>query len=164
MNGKLAVKPGSIVRNIGDNKVLLIFSQTIQVNTMKKIGGTILLFLSVSLGLVAQDELNTTEKKADFLATWTIDLRPTPSAPEYYQSFSVDEVTGNTFMGTFYGSVIENGFLNANWDRLHFAFTTKDQSNAYYHSGYLENGKLYGISYCPGRNFTAPWFGEKEME
>lgn len=132
---------------------------------MKKIGITIMLFLSLSLGLVAQDELNTTEIKTTALvATWTIDLRPTPSAPEYYQSFTVAELTGNTFTGTFYGSAIENGYLNANWDRLYFAFTTQDQNHAYYHSGYLENGKLYGISYCPGRNFTAPWYGTKKME
>jgi len=30
---------------------------------MKKIGGTFLLFLTVTMGLVAQDELNTKEKR-----------------------------------------------------------------------------------------------------
>ncbi|NNE03517.1 MAG: hypothetical protein HKN52_10160 [Eudoraea sp.] len=132
---------------------------------MKNIRGTIFLILMVSMGLVAQEIPYTKEmRSAELVAAWTIDLRPTPSAPDYYQSFTVAEVSGNTFTGTFYGSAIENGYLNANWARLYFAFTTQDQNNAYYHSGYLENGQLYGISYCPGRNFTAPWFGTKKME
>jgi len=93
---------------------------------------------------------------------WTIDLRPTPDAEGYYQKFQITAIDGNIFTGFFYGSEIENGLLNKNWDRLYFAFTTSDASNDYYHSGYLEEGALQGISYCPNRAFTAPWTGVKE--
>jgi hypothetical protein len=97
------------------------------------------------------------------IGEWTIDLRPTPDAEGYYQMFVVTAVEGNTFSGTFYGSPIENGFVNRNWDQLYFAFTTSDASNDYYHSGFLENGTLQGISYCPNRSFTAPWTGVKKQ-
>ena len=97
-----------------------------------------------------------------FLGEWTIDLRPEPSAEGYYQVFQVTAIEGNTFTGTFYGSPIKNGFVNRNWDPFYFAFTTSDASNDYYHSGYLENGTLQGISYCPDRSFTAPWTGVKQ--
>ena len=56
---------------------------------------------------------------------------------------------------------IENGLLNANWNELYFAFTTKDQNNTYFHSGRIENNKMYGLSYAPKRSLAAPWTGEK---
>ena len=96
------------------------------------------------------------------IGEWTIDLRPTPDAEGYYQPFQVTKIEGNTFSGTFYGSPIENGLINRNWDKLYFAFTTSDASSDYYHSGYLENGSLQGITYCPNRSFTAPWTGVKK--
>ena len=99
---------------------------------------------------------------AAFPGEWKIDLRPAPDAEGYYQAFVVTRIEDNMFEGTFYGSPIENGYLNPNWDRLYFAFTTHDQSNDYYHSGYLINGTVSGISYCPNRAFTAPWTGTKE--
>ena len=93
------------------------------------------------------------------LGNWEIDLRPDPKADPYVQEFRVTQLTGNTFQGYFYGSPLENARLNRNWDRLYFAFSTRDQNHAYYHSGYLLDGRLYGISYCPGREFVQPWSG-----
>ncbi len=97
-----------------------------------------------------------------FLGEWQIDLRPTPEAEAYFQPFVVSGIAENNLEGTFYGSPIENGLINSNWDKLYFAFTTRDSTSEYYHSGYLINGKLFGISYCPNRNFTAPWTGIKK--
>jgi len=96
------------------------------------------------------------------IGIWTIDLRPTPDAEPYFQNFQVDRISGNTFQGSFYGSIVEDARLNRNWGKLYFAFTTRDQNHAYYHSGYMENGKLSGISYCPGRDFVAPWTGVRD--
>lgn len=93
------------------------------------------------------------------MGSWEIDLRPSPDADPYVQEFRVTGVTGNTFQGYFYGSPLQEARLNRNWDRLYFAFTTSDQTHDYYHSGYLLNGKLYGVSYCPGREFVQPWTG-----
>ena len=99
---------------------------------------------------------------SDLEGEWVIDLRPSPEAEGYYQPFKIISIEENRFTGTFYGSPIENALLNKNWEKIYFAFSTRDQDHAYYHSGYLMDGKLYGISYCPGRNFTAPWTGEKK--
>lgn len=115
---------------------------------------TLLLIIFLSQFTTAQD--------ADLTGEWTIDLRPTPDAEAYYQPFEVTEVKDNTFMGTFYGSPVENSLINKNWPKLYFAFSTRDQNHTYYHSGYLEDGTLYGMSYCPGREFTAPWTGTRK--
>ncbi len=114
------------------------------------------------LGSAQEEAAAANPLMATFPGTWTIDLRPTPDAEGYFQTFVVTAIEGNTFTGTFYGSPIENGFINPNWDRLYYAFTTHDQNNDYYHSGYLINGTVSGISYCPNRAFTAPWTGTKE--
>lgn len=96
------------------------------------------------------------------IGNWILDLRPAPDAEGYFQPFTVISIKENSFEGTFYGSPIEVGLLNRNWDRLYFAFRTRDQSNEYYHSGYLLDGKVIGTTYCPNRQFTAPWVGTKE--
>lgn len=102
------------------------------------------------------------QKESGLLGSWTIDLRPSPDAEGYYQVFEVNSIDGASFEGTFYGSTLEGGLFNTQWERLYFAFSTSDQSHTYYHSGYLLDGKLHGISYCPGREFTAPWTGVKK--
>lgn len=93
---------------------------------------------------------------------WEIDLRQAPDAEPYLQEFSVSRVSGNTFEGFFYGSPLEDARLNRNWDELFFAFTTRDRTYVYYHSGYLRDGELYGVSYCPGREFVQPWTGVRK--
>ena len=115
--------------------------------------------LPISVFVSGQVNVDVQENVESLIGNWEIDLRPTPNAEAYYQTFEVLEIVDNAITGTFYGSQITNGLINENWDRLYFAFTTSDQSNDYYHSGYLQNGKIYGISYCPNRKFTAPWTG-----
>ena len=116
------------------------------------------IFLTLSLVsfAIAQEE---TDKK--LVGEWRIDLRPTPEAEPYYQIFAIEAVTDSGITGSFYGSSLEDGYLNTVWPEVYFAFTTRDATNAYYHSGYLKEGKLYGTSYCPGRNFIARWTGER---
>lgn len=130
---------------------------------MKKI--YLLLIWTAFLGaqVSAQSDKTDKETQIEFLkGEWKIDLRPTPTSEAYYQSFVITEISENKFEGTFYGSTIKEGLINRYWDRLYFAFSTADSNTEYYHSGYLEDGKLVGISYCPGREFAAPWSGVKD--
>jgi len=122
----------------------------------------IVLIVLTPICLVAQDTSDNLTQKNPIFGNWKIDLRPTPDSDGYYQSFVVKSIKDNTFTGTFYGSEIKNALINKNWPKTYFAFSTSDQSNEYYHSGYLENDKLFGITYCPNREFTAPWTGVKE--
>ncbi|WP_191859756.1 hypothetical protein [Hanstruepera ponticola] len=123
----------------------------------------ICLLLLLPIYLVAQEPSTNSSNQNDLLTgKWKVDLRPTPNSDEYYQPFLVKSINNNTFTGTFYGSDIKNALINENWSKLYFAFSTSDQSNDYYHSGYLENGKLYGITYCPNREFTAPWTATRD--
>ncbi|HLL47498.1 MAG TPA: hypothetical protein VK399_12360 [Longimicrobiaceae bacterium] len=88
---------------------------------------------------------------------WRVDLRPTPGAPAYFQSFVVRSVEGSTFRGTFYGSELQNGSINTDWGAVRFAFTTQDGSGVYHHTGVLRDGALEGTSHSLGRRFLAVW-------
>lgn len=117
--------------------------------------------LLVPILIFAQDVNEVDSEPQNMLiGEWVIDLRPTPNSEEYFQTFLVESIDENKLQGTFYGSNIKNGLINKNWEKLFFAFTTSDQSNEYYHSGYLLDGMLFGLTYCPNRNFTAPWTGK----
>ncbi len=94
--------------------------------------------------------------------TWVIDLRPSPDASAYMQEVTIQPTKGNKFEGTFYGSEFKNGFFNLEWDVVYFGFSSRDASNGYYHSGYVKDGKIYGVTYCPNREFTITWVGEKK--
>ncbi len=104
----------------------------------------ITLLLLVPISIIAQDlTSNSYEQNDPLIGDWRIDLRPTSESDGYFQSFVVKMVNENTFSGTFYGSEIKSAIINRNWDKIYFAFSTSDQSNEYYHSGYLENDKLF---------------------
>ncbi|MBT8255342.1 MAG: hypothetical protein KJO23_02280 [Bacteroidia bacterium] len=121
-----------------------------------------ILLVIIHFNVNAQDEIISDSKINALQGEWVIDLRPTPQSEGYFQPFVIESIDGNTFKGTFYGSELEKTLLNDSWEKLYFAFTTRDSSNEYYHSGYLLNGTLFGITYCPNRNFTAPWTGERQ--
>ncbi|NNK82242.1 MAG: hypothetical protein HKO92_03880, partial [Flavobacteriaceae bacterium] len=73
---------------------------------MKKIFYTIL-FLIIANLTVAQDQEKTTNTTENLIGQWIIDLRPTPKAEAYYQSFVVESIDDNRFTGTFYGSPVK---------------------------------------------------------
>ena len=102
------------------------------------------------------------QEATDLVGNWKIDLRPTPESDGYFQFFEVKAIEGNTFSGTFYGSPISGGLINTNWPKLYFSFTSSDNTHDYYHSGFMENGIVQGVSYCPGRAFVQPWVGKQE--
>lgn len=103
-------------------------------------------------------------RPSDIIGEWIIDLRPTPDAAAYFQSFVIDEVKENRFTGSFYGSFLQKVVLNKNWDKLYFAFVTEDASNEYFHSGYFLGNQIIGFTYCPKRKFAMPWTGEKKKD
>ncbi len=92
---------------------------------------------------------------------WIIDLRTSPEASPYLQSFIVSQQDGNKFTGLFYGSPIQETCLNKNWNKLHFAFRSSDTNHDYYQTGYIVGDEIFGVSYCPQRDFVMPWSGKK---
>ncbi len=97
----------------------------------------------------------------ELVGAWRVDLRAMPGDPPYYQQFVVDAVAGRTFAGTFYGTAIEQGRLNADWGAVHFAFVTADGSGMYHHSGVLRNGQIEGQSHALGRDHLFVWRAER---
>ncbi len=101
---------------------------------------------------------------ANLVGTWQVDLRPTPDAEPYFQAFVVTSVDGDSLQGTFYGSPIERGRINAAWGSVQFAFVTSDGSGPYNHAGRLEGKRLEGSTYSLGRGFLLPWRAERVSE
>lgn len=100
----------------------------------------------------------------DALGTWVIDLRPTPSSEPYLKDFKFTKIEGKKFEGEFYGYPFTGGFLNTDWDKIYFAFTTADQSGTYYHSGYIQGSKVFGMTLNEARELMLPWRGERKKE
>jgi hypothetical protein len=100
----------------------------------------------------------------DALGTWVIDLRPTPESEAYIKDFKFTKIDDKKFDGEFYGYPFSGGFLNTDWDKIYFAFTTADQSGTYFHSGYIEGNKVVGITLNENREFVLPWRGERKKE
>ena len=98
------------------------------------------------------------------LGTWIIDLRPAPESEPYLKEFKFTKIDGKKFDGEFYGYPFSGGFLNTDWEKMYFAFTTADQSGTYYHSGYIEGSKVFGITLNEARGFVLPWKGERQKE
>jgi hypothetical protein len=93
---------------------------------------------------------------------WAIDFNPNPDADPYVQEFRITSVSGNTFKGYFYGRPLKGTRLNRTQDELFFAFTTSDEFYEYYHTGALSNGELFGMTYCPDKEFVQPWKGVRK--
>ena len=123
-------------------------------------------FLLASSVVVAQvQKENPTSNKpvADsVLGTWVIDLSPTPDSEPYLKDFKFTKIEGRQFDGEFYGYPFQGGFLNTDWEKIYFAFTTADQSGTYFHSGYLEGDKVFGITLNENRKFILPWKGTRK--
>lgn len=96
------------------------------------------------------------------IGTWIIDLRPTPESEPYLKEFKFTKIEGKIFDGEFYGYPFGGGFLNIDWDKIYFAFTTSDQGSTYFHSGYIEGDKVYGITLNENRKFVLPWRGQRK--
>ncbi len=89
--------------------------------------------------------------------TWQVDLRPSPDSEPYYKDFEITLANDNSFNGKFYDTEFSGGRLNTSWNKISFGFSTNDISGTYFHSGYLNNDTLYGITYSEGRSFVMPW-------
>ncbi len=94
---------------------------------------------------------------SELVGVWTVDLRPTPDAAPYLQEFVVESVAGDSIVGMFYGTAIEEGRINRDWGALRFAFVTADGSGPYNHSGMLTSEGLVGMTHSLGRDFLAYW-------
>lgn len=93
----------------------------------------------------------------DLVATWKVDLHPTPGADPYFQELVVESVEDGVPAGEFYGTKIESARVNTDWGAVHFAFVTRDGSGAYHHAGVLRDGRIEGTTLSIGRGFLAVW-------
>lgn len=122
-----------------------------------------LLLLVFVLSSIVSNSQTVSKKAVDsMLGTWIIDLRPTPSSEAYLKEFQFTKIEGKEFEGVFYDTPFTGGMLNIDWGKIYFAFTTGDQHNIYFHSGYIEGDKIQGLTYCETRKFALPWTGKRK--
>jgi len=153
------------IHSIEDKKTIIVFNNT---------NGTNLYELSEQLYLVStgqkatlpflekQENSSTIVNLDKVKGTWLLDLRPDPTSEPYLKDFILTPTTGKEFEGEFYGTKFTGGYFNTDWENIYFAFTTGDKDNVYYHSGYIIDNKIFGISYSEGRKFTSHWTGIKK--
>ena len=116
----------------------------------------------VILGAAAWNQSVPSPDPDNLVGTWTVDLRPTPDAEPYLQTFVVISVSEKGFEGEFYGTPIEEGRLNLDWGAVRFAFVTADGSGSYHHAGILRDGWLEGTTHSLGRDFLAYWTATRD--
>jgi hypothetical protein len=136
--------PNIILQKTDNNKVIKLSAVSVQRNNKEEVAAA------------KKPDAN------DALGTWVIDLRPTPESQPYIKEFKFTKIDGKNFNGEFYGYPFEGGLFNTDWDKIYFAFTTADQSGTYYHSGYIEGNKVYGMSLNENRKLMLPWKGTKQ--
>jgi hypothetical protein len=119
-----------------------------------------LALLAASCSTTGQNPANV--DPSGLIGRWKVDLRPTPTAPEYFQEFVISEVSGKTFIGAFYGTPITQGRINADWGAVYFAFETADNSGPYHHSGVLRGNRMEGLTNSAGRNFLSYWTATRQ--
>lgn len=152
------------IHTIEDKKSIIVFNNT---------NGTNLYEMSEQLYLASNGQKtkipevkkNEPSKGFDFSkvkGTWLVDLRPEPNSEPYLKDFIITPTKGKAFEGEFYGTAFTTGIFNTDWENLYFAFTTKDNTNTYFHSGYISGNKIYGVSYSSERKFTSHWTGTKK--
>ena len=168
---KVANRQGSIwgantnwLHLIEKNKAIIVFSNTNATN-LTELTEQIVLVSTNQNSTIPNLELEKGKEIYNFEkinGTWVIDLRPDPNSEAYLKDFVINPTTGKDFGGEFYGTKFTNGKFNTDWEYLYFAFTTSDKENIYYHSGYIDGNKVFGISYSPDRKFISHWKGTKK--
>lgn len=148
------------VHLIDNNKTIIVFSNTNATNLSELTEQLILVSTGQKSTISTKTKLTFSLDKVK--GTWLLDLRPDPNSEPYLKDFIITPTTGKAFSGEFYGTAFTTGFFNTDWENLYFAFTTKDNTNTYYHSGYIIDNKIYGISYSANRKFTSHWTGTKK--
>lgn len=167
---KVANRQGSIwgananwLHIVDSNKTFLILSNTNATNLQELTEQLVLISTGQKTNLPAHEtKQNKTFDLALASGNWLVDLRPDPTSEPYLKDFIIAPTQGRQFEGEFYGTKFTSGYFNTDWENLYFAFTTGDKDNIYYHSGYIVGDKIFGISFCEGRQFTSHWTGVKK--
>lgn len=116
---------------------------------------SLLLFFSQAVQTINAQEASIAPARLE--GEWQVDLRPAPDAQPYWQTLVIKKPGDKTFSGSFYGSKFKKGLLNTEWSDVHLAFETRDRNNTYYHVARFDGEVLHGQTYCPERQFIAPW-------
>lgn len=115
----------------------------------------VLIVLSIYVPVFPTDNVPNTPDLLD--GEWKVDLRASPEADPYLQTLHIKVRNNGSLSGSLYGSKFKKGVINQAWPFLYLAFRTKDRNNTYFHTARLEGDTLVGQTYCPDRQFIAPW-------
>jgi hypothetical protein len=104
---------------------------------------------------------------SSLLGSWTVDLRPTPTAAPYLKKLVITAVQGTRIEGHFYdGSPLQAGRINTTSSpTLVFAFFTDPGEGAYQSAGRMVGpNRLEGMTLSTTRGFLLPWTAVRDTE
>jgi CubicO group peptidase (beta-lactamase class C family) len=167
---KQANRQGSIwgananwIHLIDVNKTIVILSNTNATDLQEFASQLVLVATGQKATTVAQPIAKEAVSKSALEGRWELDLRPNAKSEPYLKDFMVASTDGKAFSGEFYGTKFTNGRINGDWEKLYFAFSTRDKSNVYFHSGFVDGDTISGISYSAERQFTSHWTGVRKQ-
>lgn len=164
--GEISGNKASWIHLIDQKKTVIILSNSdaTDINEMRAKFVSASLAQPVNLPAFQKTPTTNSSNLSQIQGIWEIDLRPSPAADPYLRDFVISNLTDKNFSGNFYGTDFTGGQINGSWgEKIYFAFTTGDKDSNYFHSGYIEDGKIYGISHSPDRKFITPWTGKKKL-
>lgn len=95
---------------------------------------------------------------------WSVDLRPSSTAPAHPMPMHLDIGAGGVITGMFYNGPIPKGLASDVKGRQCFAFTTADLSGEYHTSGCLTpSDTIEGQTWSEGRKFLLPWVATRAI-
>jgi len=170
INTSYVYRPGGILGSsvnwihvLDSNRTIIVLSNTDAVNLFEMSQQLYSVFKgTVPDSLLLEKKVDAARDLQSVKGVWTLDLRPEPNSAPYLKDFIIEPSADNGFSGEFYGSRFTNGHFNTDWDQLYFAFTTSDNTNTYYHSGFISGDTISGVSFSPERKFTSHWTGVKK--
>ncbi len=108
------------------------------------------------------DSLAVDPNPDELIGTWEVTFDNGPSADPSYTTLVIDNVSKNTFEGSFYYSEMGECRLTQRNGILYLAFVTEDNSGYYASTGKWDGETMEGTTHSAGRDFLAIWTAEKK--
>lgn len=121
--------------------------------------------LGLSALLLLSANADAQPEPPSLIGSWTVDLRPSPTAPPYLKKLVITAVDGGQLSGHFYdGSPLQAGRVNMTAAAVPvFAFFTDPGEGVYQSAGrWASVDRLEGMTLSTTRGFLLPWTATRD--
>ena len=120
---------------------------------------------ALSISALLLPTANANAQPPSLIGTWTVDLRPSPTAPPYLKRLVITAVEGGQLSGHFYdGSPLQAGRVNMTASAVPvFAFFTDPGEGVYQSAGrWVSVDRIEGMTLSTTRGFLLPWTATRD--